>query len=68
MTSKISCFDHAVFQRALKKTAHYYGIILIFAIGAGIGGVCSLHIGIRAIWASSVLLAIVCTMMVREHR
>ena len=52
----------------LKKTAHYYGIILIFAIGAGIGGVCSLHIGIRAIWASSVLLAIVCTMMVREHR
>ena len=25
---------------------------------------CSLHIGIRAIWASSVLLAIVCTMMV----
>lgn len=53
---------------ALKKTAHYYGIILIFAIGAGIGGVCSLYIGIRAIWASSVLLAIVCTMMVREHR
>ena len=53
---------------ALKKTAHYYGIILIFAIGAGIGGVCSLHIGIRAIWASSVLLAIVCAMMVREHR
>ena len=52
---------------ALKKTAHYYGIILIFAIGAGIGGVCSLHIGIRAIWASSVLLAIVCAMMVREH-
>ena len=53
---------------ALKKTAHYYGIILIFAIGAGIGGVCSMHIGIRAIWASSVLLAIVCAMMVREHR
>ena len=53
---------------ALKKTAHYYGIILIFAIGAGIGGVCSLHIGIRAIWGSSVLLAIVCAMMVREHR
>ena len=53
---------------ALKKTAHYYGSILIFAIGAGIGGVCSLHIGIRAIWASSVLLAIVCAMMVREHR
>ena len=53
---------------ALKKTAHYYGIILIFAIGAGVGGVCSMHIGIRAIWASSVLLAIACAMMVREHR
>ena len=53
---------------ALKKTAHCYGIILIFAIGAGVGGICSLHIGIRAIWVSSVLLAIVCGMMIKEHR
>ncbi|WP_455721739.1 YoaK family protein [Agathobacter sp.] len=53
---------------ALKKTAHYYGIILIFAIGAGIGGICSIHIGLRAIWISSILLAIVCMLMIKEHR
>lgn len=53
---------------ALKKTAHYYGIILIFAIGAGIGGICSINIGLRAIWISSILLAIVCMLMIKEHR
>lgn len=53
---------------ALKKAAHYYGIILIFAIGAGIGGICSINIGLSAIWVSSVLLAIVCAMMIKEHR
>lgn len=41
---------------ALKKAVHYYGIILIFAVGAGLGGVMSLHIGLRAIWISPVLL------------
>ena len=51
------------FPDVYKRQAHYYGIILIFAIGAGIGGVCSLHIGIRAIWASSVLLAIVLSLI-----
>ena len=43
-----------IFERktawSTKKAAHYYGIIFIFAIGAGVGGICSLHIGIRAIW------------------
>ncbi len=53
---------------ALKKTAHYYGIILIFAVGAGLGGICSIHVGLRAIWISSILLAIVCMLMVKERR
>ena len=50
----------------LKKALHYYGIIFVFAIGAGIGGILSLHIGIRAIWVSSLLLAAVFTMMFVE--
>ena len=45
---------------ALKKAVHYYGIILIFAVGAGLGGVMSLHIGLRAIWISPVLLTAAC--------
>ena len=52
---------------ALKKAMHYYGIILIFAVGAGIGGVCSLAVGTKAIWVSSVLLLVVFFLMHKEH-
>ena len=48
---------------ALKKAVHYYGSILIFAVGAGLGGVMSLHIGLRAIWISPVLLTAACLLM-----
>ena len=50
----------------LKKALHYYGIILVFAIGAGLGGIMSLHIGIKAIWVSSLLLTVVFLMMFEE--
>ncbi len=58
--------DHQ--KGALKKAAHYYGIILIFALGAGFGGICSLHWGMRAIWVSSSLLLLTFLMMVKERR
>ena len=67
-TESLSIYLREKQHGALKKAEHYYGIIFIFAIGAGIGGICSLHIGIRAIWISSILLAIVCAMMIKEHR
>ena len=67
-TESLSIYLREKQHGALKKAAHYYGIIFIFVIGAGIGGICSLHIGIRAIWISSILLAIVCAMMIKEHR
>lgn len=67
-TESLSIYLREKQHGALKKAAHYYGIIFIFAIGAGIGGICSLYIGIRAIWISSILLAIVCAMMIKEHR
>ena len=67
-TESLSIYLREKQHGALKKAAHYYGIIFSFAIGAGIGGICSLHIGIRAIWISSILLAIVCAMMIKEHR
>lgn len=58
--------DHQ--KGALKKAAHYYGIILIFALGAGFGGICSLHWGMKAIWVSSCLLLLTFLMMVKERR
>ena len=58
--------DHQ--KGALKKAMHYYGIILIFALGAGFGGICSLHWGMKAIWVSSALLLGTFLMMVKERR
>ena len=61
-------FPSRIRPEALRKALHYYGIICVFALGAGAGGICSLHIGLRAIWISSLLLCIAFGMMQKEHR
>ena len=53
---------------ALRKAMHYYGIIIIFAFGAGAGGVCTLHLGFKSIWISSALLMVAHLMMYKEKR
>lgn len=53
---------------ALKKAFHYYGIIFIFALGAGLGGIISLGIGFKAIWFSSLLLLLAFIMMNDEYK
>lgn len=50
----------------LRKALHFFGIISIFAVGAGLGGVLSGKLGLRTIWISSVLLVIVFIMMIRD--
>ena len=62
----ISCL-----RESLAKALHFFGIILIFAIGAGIGGVDNSRVlsnlfGIRTIWVSTLLLPGVTLMMVKE--
>lgn len=42
----------------LRKALHYFGIIGMFAIGAGIGGNASISLGICAVWFSCGLLLI----------
>lgn len=54
-------------RASLNKALHFFGIIAIFAVGAGVGGVLSHALGIRTIWISSVLLAIVAAMMIQEE-
>ncbi len=49
-----------------RQALHLFGIILIFALGAGTGGVLSGLWQTRTIWVSSVLLTAVLVMMVRE--
>ena len=53
-------------KSALRKAINYYGIILIFAVGAGVGGVLSTIIGIKTIWVSVALLGVDCLMMIRK--
>ena len=65
-TESLSIYMREKQPEILKKALHYYGIILVFAIGAGLGGIMSLHIGIKAIWGSSLLLTVVFLMMFEE--
>lgn len=52
---------------ALRKALHFFGIILIFAIGAGLGGILSGVLGIRTIWISVAILLTVILMMAKEN-
>lgn len=44
-------------QNDLRRVLYYFGVILVFAIGAGIGGNISDDLGYKAIWVSSAFLA-----------
>lgn len=47
----------------LKQSIYYFGIIFLFAIGAGIGGNLSIRYGVRMIWFSCALLMVSFCMM-----
>ena len=66
-TDNLSNFIRNRKAEALDKALHYYGIILIFAIGAGIGGVISNILGIRSILGSSAILLVAFVMMFKRH-
>ena len=66
-TDNLSNFIRNRKAEALDKALHYYGIILIFAIGAGIGGVVSNMLGIRSILGSSAILLVAFVMMFKRH-
>ena len=50
----------------LRQALYYFGVILFFAIGAGIGGILSTALGFRAIWVSSGFLAVSFLLMFLE--
>lgn len=52
----------------LEKAKHYFGIILLFALGAGIGGNLSILYGQKAIWVSCILLTISFLLMFKKER
>ena len=50
-------------QNALRKVFHYFGIIVLFAFGSGLGWVAVNRFGTRAIWWSCLLLLIAFVLM-----
>ena len=65
-TDALSVFVRTGNKTSLKKAGYYFGIILFFAIGAGIGGNLSMLFGIHTIWISSALLSISVLLMFAE--
>lgn len=65
-TESLSQYFRTKEKRSLFKSLHFFGIILIFAIGAGVGGILSLRLGIGTIWISPAILLVVALMMVKE--
>lgn len=65
----LCAYFHSGDKRILAKAVVYFGVILLFAVGAGIGGAVTAHIGERAIWVSCALLTVsFCIMFKRERR
>ena len=67
-TESLSKFLRNKDRASLNKALHFFGIILIFAIGAGAGGVLSSVFHVKTIWFSMLLLAAVTVMMIRGNR
>jgi len=65
-TESLSRYLRSGDRESLNKALHFFGIIVVFAFGAGVGGVLSALWGIKTILISSALLALVAAMMIRE--
>lgn len=71
LRSGTAAFSHYLQDKKteqLKQAAYYFGIIFLFAIGAGLGGNLTELFGIHMIWISCVLLAISFLLMFEEGK
>jgi uncharacterized membrane protein YoaK (UPF0700 family) len=53
-------------EKTLDKALHYFGVIAVFAVGAGLGAVFAPMLGIRMIWISCGFLVISFLLMLLE--
>lgn len=67
-TAAISVYMRERKPEQLRQALYYFGIITIFALGAGIGGVLSLRFGVRTIWISCAILFVSFSMMFWEKK
>ena len=66
-TESLSQYLRSHDPAALCKTLHFFGIILIFAVGAGTGGILSGVFGIKTIWISVAILLVVTALMTKKE-
>ena len=67
-TEALCVYFHTHDREVLKKALTYFGVIGIFAVGAGLGSVLTAHFAEKGIWVSCLLLAVSFLMMfVREE-
>ena len=57
-TEALCVYFHTHDREVLCKALTYFGVIGLFAIGAGLGALLSAHMAERGIWVSCVLLAV----------
>ncbi|MDE7424070.1 MAG: DUF1275 domain-containing protein, partial [Lachnospiraceae bacterium] len=65
-TEALSVYIRERNREQIRKFAYYFSIIFLFAIGAGMGGILSLHFGIHTIWITNLFLFTVFLLMMRE--
>ena len=66
-TAALSVYFREHKKDQLRQSLYYFGIILFFAIGAGIGGNLSAHYGLHTIWISDGLLCVSFVLMFIER-
>ena len=59
----LCAYRHNRDKAVLYKSLTYFGVILIFAVGAGIGRAATLYIGDKAIWLCCLLLSVSFSLM-----
>ena len=57
-TEALCAYFHTRDKEILRKALTYFGVVLLFALGAGIGSIATLHWGAGTIWLSCGLLTI----------
>ncbi|MBR1822270.1 MAG: DUF1275 domain-containing protein [Clostridia bacterium] len=67
-TSALTHFAQTHDRRELKRARYYFGVILSFAIGAGVGGVLSQRLLERAIWMCVIFLAVAFLLMELDRK
>ena len=67
-TEALCVYFHTHDREVLCKALTYFGVIGLFAMGAGLGALLSAHMAERGIWVSCALLAVsVFIMLIREE-